>query len=478
MQFSRQRKRENMDKPFRCPGICEGCGRCLASGLNAGAGDRKTKIIAYPENFTADPGSGLAVAFDMGTTTLAGMLWDAEQGRQLGTAVKTNPQRKQGADVISRITYCAGSPEKLMQLRMELADAMNEMIQEMCLKTGRQAADIRKAAVCGNTTISHIFAGYSPEGLAFAPFTPAYEGTLRMTGRQTLLDLPEGAEVTVLPGIAGHVGGDITAGILASGIMDMQGLTVFIDIGTNGEIVLADEGRLLVCSTAAGPAFEGASISRGMRAAEGAIEKVSIEKGLVDIRTIGNREAIGICGSGLIDAVSQMLNVGLIDERGRLAAGYEWASKGFDRNLSGRLTEEDGRRQFVLACTAGGDDIAITQNDIREVQLAKGAINAGVELMLGKIGKNAGDIRRVVIGGAFGNYIDKAAAVNIGLLPEVPEEMIVSAGNTAGAGVSMAMVSRRAMELAEEIPSLATHVELAREPDFQEKYLSSMGFRR
>ena len=215
-----------------------------------------------------------------------------------------------------------------------------------------------------------------------------------------------------------------------------------------------------------------------MRAAEGAIEKVSIEKGLVDIRTIGNREAIGICGSGLIDAVSQMLNAGLIDERGRLAAGYEWASKGFDRNLSGRLTEEDGRRQFVLACTAGGDDIAITQNDIREVQLAKGAINAGVELMLGKIGKNAGDIRRVVIGGAFGNYIDKAAAVNIGLLPKVPEEMIVSAGNTAGAGVSMAMVSRRAMELAEEIPFLATHVELAREPDFQEKYLTSMGFRR
>ena len=132
----------------------------------------------------------------------------------------------------------------------------------------------------------------------------------------------------------------------------------------------------------------------------------------------------------------------------------------------------------MLACTAGGDDIAITQNDIREVQLAKGAINAGVELMLGKIGKNAGDIRRVVIGGAFGNYIDKAAAVNIGLLPEVPEEMIVSAGNTAGAGVSMAMVSRRAMELAEEIPSLAIHVELAREPDFQEKYLTSMGFRR
>lgn len=467
-----------MDKPFRCPGICEGCGRCLASGLNAGAGDRKTKIIAYPDGFTADKGSGLAVAFDMGTTTVAGMLWDAEKGTQLSAAVRTNPQRKHGADVISRITYCAGSRENLEQLRSEITDSMNEMIREMCHKTGRQATDIRKAAVCGNTTISHIFAGYSPEGLAFAPFAPAYEGTLRMTGRQALLDLPEGADVTVLPGIAGHVGGDITAGILASGIMDMEGLTVFIDIGTNGEIVLADEGRLLVCSTAAGPAFEGASISRGMRAAEGAIEKVSIEKGLVDISTIGNRAAIGICGSGLIDAVSQMLNAGLIDETGRLAAGYEWGKKGFDRNLSVRLTEEDGQRQFVLACTVSGEDIAITQNDIREVQLAKGAINAGVELMLGKIGKNAGDIRRVVIGGAFGNYIDKAAAVNIGLLPEVPEEMIVSAGNTAGAGVSMAMVSRRAMELAEEISSLAIHVELAREPDFQEKYLTSMGFRR
>ncbi|MGN0702495.1 MAG: ASKHA domain-containing protein [Lentihominibacter sp.] len=467
-----------MHKSFRCPGVCAGCGRCMASGPNTGAGDRKAKIIAYPDGFTADRGSGLAAAFDVGTTTIAGMLWDAEQGMQLGASVRTNPQRKHGADVISRITYCAGSPEKLRQLRSELTDCLNEMIREMCLRTGRQAADISKAAVCGNTTMSHIFAGYSPEGLALAPFTPAYEGTLRMTGRDALLDLPEGAEVTVVPGIAGHVGGDITAGILASGIMDMEGLTVFIDIGTNGEIVVADEGRLTVCSTAAGPAFEGASISCGMRAADGAIEKVSIDRGRVNISTIGNRESAGICGSGLIDAISQMLNAGLIDETGRLAAGYEWASRGFDRNLSGRLTEEDGQRQFVLACTAGGEDIAITQNDIREVQLAKGAINAGVELLLGKTGKNAGDIRRVVIGGAFGNYIDKAAAVNIGLLPAVPEEMIVSAGNTAGAGVSMAMVSRKAMELAEKIPCAAAHVELAEEPDFQEKYLASMGFRR
>lgn len=462
---------------FKCPGVCARCGRCLES-LNAEkAAERKIRMMSYPEDFAADIGDGACVSFDIGTTTVAGTLWDARKGRQIAASVMTNPQREYGPDVISRIAFCGESRENLIRLHTAILRCIDDMVLQMCERTGTKVTDIKKAAVCGNTVMSHLFAGLSPKGLATAPFEPAYSGTLRLSSAEVMPGLTECREVVLLPNISGHVGGDITAGIISSGIMNMKGLTVFIDIGTNGEIVVKDDDVMLCCSTAAGPAFEGASISMGMRAQDGAIEKVSIDGAEVNISTVGGADALGICGSGLIDALAQMLDAGLIDEKGRLAAAYEWGARGFNRGLSGRLAEEEGQRQFVLACSSNCE-VVITQKDIREVQLAKGAIKAGIGLLLKKLGKRVRDIDRVVLAGAFGNCIDKASAVRIGLLPDVPAEKIISAGNTAGAGVSMAVVSSSAMELAERIPSIVKHVELAQEPDFQDEYLASMGFGR
>lgn len=390
---------------FKCTGACHECGRCR----NAGADDSKIKMLTYPEGFRADRGAGLGVAFDIGTTTVAGMLWDFALGQQLAAAAMPNPQGDFGKDVIFRIAYCGKDEEKLQKLRSLITICMNSLIAELCRKSGRCAGEITRAAVCGNTSMSHIFAGYSPSGLAFAPFTPAYTGTLELTAEEAMLDLPSCSQVTVLPNIAGHVGGDITAGMLALGILNMEGLNLFIDIGTNGEIVLADEKEMLTCSTAAGPAFEGSEVK---------------------------------CGSNIIELIADMLDAGQIDRTGRL------------------LTEET----------------QITQQDIRDIQLAKGAISAGIEILLKRAGRKSGELNRIIIAGAFGNNIKKESAIRIGLVPEVKPEKIISAGNAAGAGVSMALVNADIMKQAESIPKKIKHVELAEEPEFQETFLKAMDF--
>lgn len=450
--------------------------------MMSGANARKTRLLAYPDDFAADRGGeGLGLAFDIGTTTVVGMMWDLDKGEQLAVSARTNPQNEFGMDVISRIAYCGKDGENLDVLREKIAGCINEIVRNLCAKAERERNEVSRVTVCGNTTMSHIFAGYPTMSLALAPFHPAYSGTIRMSAKDALLEIPENAQLTVVPNIAGHVGGDITAGILASRILDMKGLTLFIDIGTNGEIVITDGKESYACSTAAGPAFEGAAIKCGMRAADGAIESVRIEGGAVILDTIGSADgqilpAQGICGSGLIDAVAGMLDAGLIDRKGRLAAADEASKRGFDPALSGRLIEDENGRYFVLLAGENEDDIVISQNDIREVQLAKGAIKAGIEIMLKRFGKTVGDIDRVVVAGAFGNNIDMKSAVRIGLLPDVPLESIIPAGNTAGAGVSMALASDAEMSLCEGIPERVQHVELAEDPDFQMVYLKAMGF--
>lgn len=298
-----------------------------------------------------------------------------------------------------------------------------------------------------------------------------------MTAKEALIDINENGKVVVVPNIAGHVGGDITAGIVAARVLKMEGLTVFIDIGTNGEIVLTDGNKSYACSTAAGPAFEGSAILHGMRAATGAIEKIRIEDGDVDFKTIGECEPQGICGSGLIDAIAQMIKAKLISKTGRLIGAEDVDKKKLDPKLKERLIVVDGERRFVLVFKANGDDIVITQNDIREVQLAKGAISAGIALMLEEMGKSLEDIDRVVVAGAFGNYIDKESAVTIGVLPKIDLDKIISAGNTAGAGVSMILVNEEEMTLAENLPEHIEHVDLAAKENFQNTYLGAMAFR-
>lgn len=464
---------------FKCTGVCSTCGRCKNSAMMSGANDRKTKMLNYPADFAADQRQGgYGVAFDIGTTTVVGMLWDMVKGEQIATCAKTNPQNEFGLDVISRINYCGKNGEQLSVLVEKIRACLNGILDELTEKSGVSKNAIINVAICGNTTMSHIVSGHPPMSLARAPFAPDYIGTLKLKPKDMDLDINEEGCIVIVPNIAGHVGGDITAGIIAARVLEQEGLTVFIDIGTNGEIVLTDGSKSYACSTAAGPAFEGSAILHGMRAATGAIEKIQIQDdGDVIFKTIGDCEPQGICGSGLIDAIAQMLKSKLISKTGRLISAADVDKKKLPEGLKERLIEVDDERRFVLVFKENGKDIVITQNDIREVQLAKAAISAGIKLMLEEIGKSESDLDRVIVAGAFGNYIDKSSAVTIGVLPKIEEEKIISAGNTAGAGVSMVLVSNKEMEAMEAVPEKVIHLELAEKENFQNTYLTAMAFR-
>ncbi len=468
--------RSSTEAPLQCTGICESCRRCFVGEDGGTTNARKSGMLEFPEDFAPDKdGDGLGIAFDIGTTTIAGMLWDLKKGSMLAAQAVTNPQRIFGADVITRIAYCGGDPERLTEIRERTIDGLNELTEKLCKSTGRNSRDISAVTIAGNTTMSHIFAGKDPAGLAFSPFKPAFEGALELKASECGLAVGPAAGVFVMPGIAGHVGGDITAGVLATRMLNKPaGTLLFLDIGTNGEIVLTDRVKTLACSTAAGPAFEGASISCGTRAIPGAIEKVKITGDIIKVETIESLPAIGICGSGLIDAIAEMLKAGLISNTGRLLSSEEWSEIHPDSQLGPRLRNGTNGREFLLA--GGGDpkEVVITQKDIREVQLAKGAVSAGISILLGKLNILPCEINKFVIAGAFGNFIDIQNAMTIGLLPAVELNQVSFCGNAAGAGVSMVLVSRKEKQLVKEIPGQIEHVELADEPGFQDVYLKAM----
>ena len=450
---------------FKCTGRCEECGRCNGINKILKADNRKTRMMYFPDDFvTESGGEGLGAAFDIGTTTVVGMLWDLKTGRMMDILAETNPQNKYGADVISRITYCGRSEEKLAELSGLIRSKMNDMLDVMCTRRAAAQAEIRRITVCGNTTMSHLAGGYDPMSLALVPFTPAYEGELVLQASDMKITAAPGCTVTIIPNLAGHVGGDINAGIVASRLLDQKELTLFIDIGTNGEMALTDGERTLVCSTAAGPAFEGACISQGMRASTGAIEKVEISGSEVTLSTIDNGAPVGICGSGLISAVSEMLRNGVIDATGRMDKEHP------------RVRLIGGKPVFVLAEKPNGDPVGLTQKDIREVQLAKGAMQAGASIMLKILGRKPEDIRKVMLAGAFGNFIDREAASRIGLLPRIPLERIEPVGNTAGAGISMVLMNREEAALARGMAAHVEHVELAAWPEFDIEYMNAMSF--
>ncbi|MBR2511642.1 MAG: DUF4445 domain-containing protein [Firmicutes bacterium] len=395
----------------------------------------------------------MGIAVDIGTTTLFVALWDLSDGTLKASSSCYNPQRKYGPDVISRLLWAMKNEDGLLKMREAVLEGLNGCIESVCRESKADAEDICRAVAAGNTIMSHFFAGKDPRGMAEAPFEPAYEGPLFMTGAEAGLNICGKAEVRVVPNIAGHIGGDITAGILAAGITDSNETSLFIDIGTNGEIALLSGGRGAACSTAAGPAFEGAGISCGMRAEAGAVSGIRICDGQITFDVIGETEPKGICGSGLIDALAVMAKAGFMDETGRILDG-EGAEKAF------------------------GGKVYLTQKDVRNLQLAKGAVAAGVRICMDEMGTGPEDIEKLVIGGAFGNCLEPENAINTGLIPNIEREKIVAAGNTSAAGAAMILLGSENGTKAEEIPGLIRHIELAEREDFQKVYLDSMDLKK
>lgn len=457
--------------------------------LAEGAIKRKTKLAVMPENFKVQSdlreeygaesetcgAACYGLAVDIGTTTVVGHLWNLDSGELTGVNAVTNPQGAYGADVISRIMYAGESRENLDEIHQKIIQCVNEMIAAFSELYHIKKEDICRVTVAGNTTMSHLFMGIDPKQLALAPFTPVFVESVSDLASRLGIGINPNGSFYLMPNIAGHVGSDITAGIIATDLLHRDGVHLLIDVGTNGEIVLTGRGMAMTCSTAAGPAFEGASIFQGMRAAEGAIEKIQIGDD-VRIQVIGKGGPIGICGSGIIDAVAQLIEAGLIDWTGKFIKPEAMKEKNIPEGIISRFRKGERGNEFVLAYRSDGDDVVILQKDIREVQLAKAAISAGIRIMMKKMGVSENELDGIHIAGAFGNYIDIDSALTIGLFPKIDRNKIISEGNTAGVGVSMALLSAEKREEAERVAAEIEHVELASYPEFQDEYLKAMSF--
>ncbi len=427
-------------------------------------------------------GSLWGVAFDIGTTTIVGTLLNlagTHYGGSAAVAARTNPQVHFGDDVVTRISYIEKHADGLDKMRKRLLTCLNEIIIEMCEAAGIEPESVYEATAVGNTTMSHIFLGVDPSPIAHAPYVAVLREGIDVKARSLGLEVGRDANLHVLPNIAGFVGSDTVALILASGMARQEEVRLGIDIGTNGELVLGNSERLLACSCAAGPAFEGARIRQGMRATEGAISKVVVNED-IEVGVIGGGRASGICGSGLIDAVAQLLDAGMIDETGRILTADE-APDDLGDGLRGALVSFDGQPAVELVGARRskvGEPILLTQRDIREVQLAKAAIQAGIQVLADEFGVAPQGISQVLLAGGFGNFIRRSHAKRIGLLPPISNDHIEFVGNAASTGAKTALVCAECRDEAERLSRKTEYIELASRPDFQLYFSEALMFSR
>jgi len=418
-----------------------------------------------------------AVAFDLGTTTVAGFLLDLNSGETLVSSHTTNYQQIFGADVISRINYTIEHKDggKLLQKRIILA--MNDIIFHLLKESGISKDRVYEVMAAGNTTMIHLMLGLKCEAIARSPFVPVFSQPINMQNRDFGLNIHSNGIISTLPTVAGFLGSDIIAAMLATNMDGGSGSKLLIDLGTNGEIVLSGKGRILACSTAAGPAFEGAAITCGMRAVDGAIENILIS-GDVHLDVIGNVAPVGICGSGLVGVASEMLRSGILLSDGRIVDRE--ALKGrFNQKILNCIQDGANGKEFVLSketSSATGGRVRITQLDIRKLQLAKGAICAGIEILLDEMGIKGSQINQIFLAGAFGNYINKENAVSIGLIPAVPLERIHPVGNAAGEGARMALASTSTRRKAIDLARTVEYIELANHKEFREIFINATYF--
>jgi uncharacterized 2Fe-2S/4Fe-4S cluster protein (DUF4445 family) len=423
------------------------------------------------------------IAFDLGTTTVVATLLDLATGTPVAVASMLNPQQPFGADVITRISATMMDPDALDRLTTLAQGCLDQLAGEVCAEGAVGRSEVYEIALAGNATMTHIVLGIDPEPLGVAPFVMASRSFDDVTAADLGVGVHPGARAYVFPALGAYVGGDIVAGALASGMDRDRRIRLFIDIGTNCEIVLAAGDRLLATAAPAGPAFEGAAIRCGMRAAPGAIEGVKISDDDVALQVIGDVEPIGLAGSGLVDAVAALVAAGLVDSSGRLVTPD---APGIPPGLASRLRQVGKERVFVLhyAETPDGDapdaDMAgalyLSQRDIRELQFAKAAIATGWQLLLEEQGLTAADVAQVLLAGSFGSYLAPASAVRIGLVPAVAVLRIVSAGNVAGEGAKMALLSIRERAAAQALLEEVHYVELSDRPDFNDQFVDRLAF--
>ena len=398
-------------------------------------------------------------AFDIGTTTVVGYLMDAENGTVCAIESMMNPQAQYGADVIMRANYAL--EHGVEALSSCIQTAIDELLHKLAKKKKIQPEEIYQVSIVGNTCMHHLFLGISPGSLVHAPYNPAFSERLTLKAKEYGLHIHPQAQLLMLPDIAGYVGAD-TCGCLLALRQDLKDeISLMIDIGTNGEMVLGNKEKMATCSTAAGPAFEGAKIECGMRGAAGAVDHVAYEDGSWTYTTVDHQPAIGLCGSGLIDLVAQLYKAGLIDEMGHLESGQE----------------NDSIFVLVPPEKAGNEKgVYLTQKDVREVQLAKAAIAAGIQLLMKELGITEKEIQKIYIAGAFGNYMNPASACAIGLLPPELEHLVEPVGNAAGEGAKIALLNTDELEATDRLVRGIRFLELAASAEFQDTFVDELAF--
>jgi uncharacterized 2Fe-2S/4Fe-4S cluster protein (DUF4445 family) len=460
------RIREAIAQPalrFRLPVLRDLSERLREQGWSARLGVRGDEVVAVLPRGT--PLLGLAV--DVGTTKLAAYLVDLATGNTLAKAGAMNPQVAYGEDVISRIAYTLEQADGAAVLQRRLVESLNTLVAQLCDQTACSRNQIAEAVVVGNTAMHHLFAGLPVRQLGLAPYVPAVSEAIEFPAHEVGLELAAGATVYLGPNIAGYVGADHVAMALATGAWETGHTWVALDIGTNTEVTVTRGGRIWCCSCASGPAFEGAHIRDGMRAAPGAIERVKIVDGRIHLGTIENRPPVGICGSGILDAVGEMVRTGIIDRKGAF------------RNGADGVTLENGLPQFTLAeasATGHGRPVVITRKDINEIQLAKAAIRTGVEVLLSEAGADYDEIEAFIAAGAFGTYLDIESSIRVGMFPPLPLDRFRHVGNAAGTGARQLLMSAARRRTATKIVSRVQYVELTVHSGFSARYLRALYF--
>ena len=430
-----------------------------------------TAVLAGEHLVAVEPGDTteecFGVAFDVGTTTLVGTLMNLRTGMAAAVSSTLNGQAPFGADVISRISHAMNGAESLDELKTAVVSTINGILDELYREAGVSPERTYEAVVVGNVTMLHLLFGIDPTPISMMPFTPTFMDALSVPAREVGLRIHPHGYIQTLPALGAYVGADIVSGVLATGIAREDKMRVFVDVGTNGEIVIGSSQRTLATAAPAGPAFEGSQIKCGMRATDGAIEGVTLGD-TVELQVIGGDvPAQGLCGSGLVDAVAQLLNVGLLDHSGRMLS----AAEAGDHPLADRLIEVEGVKAFLLA-----EGVYLSQRDVRELQFAKGSIATGIKVLMDILGLSAADLDEIFLRGSFGSYLNPESAKIIGLVPPVDVDKIIAVGNSAGEGAKIALLSYRERQVAFELPSRIEYVELSGRTDFNDSFVSVLRF--
>lgn len=412
-----------------------------------------------------------AAAVDIGTTTVVMSLLDLNTGRELGTCSCINPQTQYGFDVLTRISHVVEYPQRgLEDLRRSIVSALNNLLAELCPKCGVAQDRVYAFSVAANTAMEHILLGVSPVSLGRSPFRPVFTEGREVPADAVGLKANPAATLYCLPAVSAYIGSDIVAGAYAAGLHEATDTTLFIDIGTNGEIILAHEGRLSACSCAAGPALEGMNITCGMRAAPGAVEAVKADSGCINLRTIQDSNPVGLCGSGILSAITEFLRIGAVTARGNIVKP---ATLSPDDPLRRYCCEWKGKPAL---CLSAEHDLYITQKDIRQVQLAKGALLSGFLVLLEENGLCLKHLDRVLIAGQFGAHLPVESLVGCGIIPQDAVEKVVYLGNTSKSGACLALLSEESRGAMERLADRVSFLELGTLPDFDRRFVACLDF--